>query len=100
MPWMTCRHAGGSNEHLDDIVRNSADCMDWWFHRLSCGRWPHSPVVGSGRDLFDHAFCDGSPDSLRMEDSRPPYHRRLEVSPLTRLRSRAADRCNHRLSWW
>lgn len=68
---------GGSYEHLDDIVRGSADCVDWWFHRVPCRGWSDSPVVDIGCNLFNYAFRDENTDSLRMEDDRPPSDRRL-----------------------
>jgi hypothetical protein len=52
------------NEHLDNLVRHFADCVDHWFQRIS-RRWRTDPsVIDIRSDLFDPAFCDGTKHGL------------------------------------
>ena len=52
------------NEHLDNLVRHFADCVDHGFQRIS-RRWRTDPSVIDFRgDLFDFAFCHGTKNGL------------------------------------
>ena len=52
------------NEHLDNLVRHFADCVDHGFQRIS-RRWRTDPsVIDIRSDLFDPAFCDGTKHGL------------------------------------
>jgi hypothetical protein len=68
-PWKFGRvliYKGETNEHLDDIVRGSADCLDWRLHRLPRSRRSDPLVAGIRGDLSNPAFCDGQKDSVKI----------------------------------
>jgi hypothetical protein len=55
------------NEHLDDTICCSADCLDWRLHYVSRSGRADSFVVGIRGDFPDPAFCDGKTDRLRVQ---------------------------------
>ena len=48
---------GEANEYLDDLIRDSADRLDWRLHRISRGRRTDSPFACARGNLSDLAFC-------------------------------------------
>src|ERR1700674_4022338 len=58
------------NEHLDNIVRDFADCVDYRLQRISRRRRTHPSVTDIRRNLFDLAFCDGPKHRLNDPPSR------------------------------
>jgi len=60
---------GERNEHLDNLVRGSADSLAWRFNRVSRGRWANPPVTCVRGNLADSAFCDRYEDRVNKLQS-------------------------------
>ena len=59
------------NEHLDNSVRHSADCLDYRLQRVSRCGWIHPPAADLCCNLFDFAFRNGSKRSLTQAPKCP-----------------------------
>jgi hypothetical protein len=71
---------GERNEHLDNLVRASADSLAWRSNRVSRGGWANPPVARVRSNLADSTFCDGYAD--RVNNSEPW----TEIAPVTMSR--------------
>jgi hypothetical protein len=60
---------GERNEHLDNLVRASADSLARRSNRVSRGGWANPPVARVRSNLADSTFCDGYAD--RVNKSEP-----------------------------
>jgi hypothetical protein len=65
---LTAAAKGENDEHLDDSVCDSIDCVARWFHSIPCSRWNDSPATGIRGDLPHFALCDGQTHRLRFVD--------------------------------
>ena len=57
-------NAGEIDEHLDDLICGSADCLDRRLHCVPRGGRTDSPIAGIRGDLADPAFCPRQTDCL------------------------------------
>lgn len=60
---------GEGNEHLDNFVRNFADCVDHWILGFPCGRRTDSPAARVRGDFLDLAFRNGKQGRLIRRES-------------------------------
>jgi hypothetical protein len=75
------------NEHLDNIVRDFADCMDYRLQRISRRRRTHPSVTDIRRNLFDLAFCDGTKRCLNGTPKQGRHFRGLFTTTVPNIPS-------------
>jgi hypothetical protein len=62
---------GERNEHLDNLVRGSADSLAWRSNRFSRSGWANPLVARIRSNLSDSALCDGYEDRVNRTSLGP-----------------------------
>ena len=62
---------GERNEHLDNLVRGSADSLAWRSNRVSRSGCANPPVARVRGNLADSTFCDGYADRVNKSEPGP-----------------------------